>query len=150
MNININMAGQEEGKFRKLYLVIGVIGIIYIALSFIIPNLAPGNNYFLWIVFLPGFAEAILYGLGKKRIFADNFPYIRIDEEKIEKSKGGFFAKPDITYWNSVTHIDIKLFEIRLTTLEGRLKTVDLEALTDENLKLVKEFLLTVKKNRGL
>ena len=150
MNININIAGQEEGKFRTFYLVVGILGLIYIALTFMTPDLGLTYNYFMWIVLFPVFIEAILYGLGKKRIFADNSPYLRIDDERIEKSKGGIFANPDIDYWKDVKNIDIKLFEIQLTTFDGRNKSVDLANLSDDNLKIVKDYLLTVKRSKGL
>ena len=67
-----------------------------------------------------------------------------------EKSKGGLFAKPDISYWADIKSIEIKLFELQLTTADNRLKKVDLTNLTDDNLKIVKEFVTTVKKNKGL
>lgn len=86
----------------------------------------------------------------KKRIFADNFPYLRINEERIEKSKGGLFAKPEVSYWADVKLIEIKLFEIQLTTHHNILKKVDLTNLTDDNLKIVKEFVMTIKKNKNL
>ena len=150
MNIDINLAGQEEGKYRKLYLVLGTCGLIWITLTLVFPNFGLRPFYFAWIVFLPGFIEAILYGLGKKRVFADNFPYLKINEDRIEKSKGGLFAKPDISYWTDIKSIDIKLFELQLTTIDNKIKKVDLTNLTDDNLKIVKEFVTTVKKNRGL
>ncbi len=150
MNIDINLSGQEEGKFRKLYLVIGTLGLIYLMLMFLLPDVGLKHYYFSWIVFLPGFIEAILYGLGKKRIFADNFPYLKLNEERIEKSKGGLFAKPDIINWADVQYIEIKLFEIHLTTADNNLKKVDLTDLTDDNLKIVKEFVTTMKKSKRL
>lgn len=70
--------------------------------------------------------------------------------QKIETSKGGFFAKPDISYWSEVKQIDLKLFEIHLITSDGKHKVVNLTNLTDDNLKMVKEFVATVKKNTGL
>ena len=87
MNIDINLSGQEEGKYRTFYFVIGTCGLIGITLIFLFPDLGLKHFYFSWIVFLPGVIEAILYGLGKKRMFVDNFPYLRINEERIEKSK---------------------------------------------------------------
>jgi len=150
LNIDINLSGQEEGKFRTLYLVIGTLGLIYVTLTILLPDLGLRHYYFSWIAFLPGFIEAILYGLGKKRMFADNFPYLRINDERIEKSKGGLFAKPNIHHWTDIKQIEIKLFEIQLTTIDNQLEKVDLTNLTDDNLKIVKEFVATVKKNRGL
>ncbi len=150
MNIDINLSGQEEGKFRTLYLVLGSLGLVYVTLTFALPDLGLRHYYFAWIVFLPGFIEAILYGLGKKRIFADNFPYLRINEERIEKSKGGLFSKLDINNWTDIKAIEIKLFEIQLTTIDNKLKKVDLTSLTDDNLKIVKEFVTTLKNKRGL
>jgi hypothetical protein len=83
-------------------------------------------------------------------MFADNFSYLKINEERIEKSKGGLFARPDINYWADIKTIEIKLSEIQLTTIDNRLNKVELVNLTDDNLKIVKEFVATIKKNRGL
>jgi len=146
MNIDINISGQEEGKFKTFYLVLGIVGLIYLTLSFIRPEMK--INYVLWIVFLPGFVESILYGLGKKRIFADNLPYLRINEDKIETSKGGLFSKPKEFYWSNVKNIDIKLFEIHLTTTDNTQSVIELSNLTDENLKIVKEFVFNIKKEK--
>lgn len=148
INIDINLSGQQDGKFRTFYLVIGTVGLMYFALTIILPELT--FNYFTWIVFLPGLIEAILYGLGKKRIFADHFPYIRINEEKIERSNGGFFAKPEIDYWKNIKSIDVRLFEIHLINTDNKSSKIDLTTLTDDNLKIVKDFVLFIKKKRGL
>lgn len=150
INIDINLSGQEEGKFRALYLVLGISGIIWMTVTLIFPELGLRQFYFTWIVFLPGFMEAILYGLGKKRMFGDNFPYLRINDERIEKSKGGFFASPEVTYWTEIKSIEIKLFELEITTDKNERKSVDLNSLTDDNLKIVKEYVASLKKSKGL
>ncbi len=82
-------------------------------------------------------------------MFADNFPYLKINEERIERSKGGVFAKPEIIRWTDVKTIDLKLFEIHLTTLRNESIVVDLTNLTDENLKIVKEFVRTIQQSRS-
>ena len=148
MNIDINLSGQETGKFRTFYLVIGIIGLFFLTLYFVLPDMK--FNYFRWVIFIPGFIEAILYGLGKKRIFAEHFPFLKINDERIERSKGGLFAKPETDYWDKVKSIDIRLFEIQLTTIDNRISKVDLTTLTDDNLKIVKDFVLTIKNKRGL
>ncbi len=150
MNIDINIAGQEEGKLRMFYLVLGLLGTLYIAIMLFLPDLGMNHFYFGWILFLPGFIKAILYGLGKKRTFADNSPYLRINEERLEKSSGGIFSKQHVYYWTDVKALDIKLFEIQLTSKDNKVMTVALNNLTDDNLKIVKEFVTAVKKNKGL
>jgi hypothetical protein len=148
LNIDINLSGQQEGKFRTFYLVLGSTGLIYFALTLFIPDL--NFNYYAWIAFIPGFIESILYGLGKKRIFTDHFPHLQINDEIIEKSKGGLFAKSEIYHWDKVKSIDVRLFEIHITTTDNIKSNIDLTTLTDENLKIVKDFVLTIKKQRGL
>jgi hypothetical protein len=150
ITIDINLSGQEEGRFRFFYLLVGALGLLYLAITLLLPELELQRYYFYWIVFLPGLIEAILYGLGKKRLFADNFPYLRINEVCLEKSRGGFFAKPDIYYWSTISAIEIKLFELQLTTIDNKVKKIDLTSLTDDNLKIVKEFVTALKRTRKL
>ncbi|MCU0322367.1 MAG: hypothetical protein MUE72_08120 [Chitinophagaceae bacterium] len=150
INIDINLAAQEESKYRNLYLVLGICGFLWVILTLFIPDLRISFFYFYWIIFLPGFINAILYGLGKKRLFVNNFPYLKINDIKIEKSKGGIFAKPEVSYWADIKSIDIKLFELQLTTKDDKIKNFDLSNLTDDNLKIVREFVSSIKKNNGL
>lgn len=148
MSIDINLAVQEERKFKTFYLVLGSCGLAFLVLTFIWPDLPFRSSYLMWIAFLPSMVDAILYGLGRKRMLADNFPYLKINEERIERSKGGVFAKPEIIRWTDVKTIDLKLFEIHLTTLRNESIVVDLTNLTDENLKIVKEFVRTIQQSR--
>lgn len=148
VSIDINLSGQEEGKFRTFFLVLGLLGLAWIATSFIFPELT--FNFFTWLVFIPSCIQAIVYGLGRREILKDNFPYLRIDEHKIETNTGGFLAKPRITYWDTVKTMEIKLFEIQVTTTDGRVEKIDLDKLTDDNLKIVKEFIRAIKANRQL
>jgi hypothetical protein len=60
MNIDINLSGQEENKFRTVYLVLGTTGLVYITLSLVLPELGLDHYYYLWIVFLPGIIESLL------------------------------------------------------------------------------------------
>jgi hypothetical protein len=148
MSININLVAQEERKFKTFYLVLGSAGLFFLLFTFIWPVFTFSGSYLMWIAFIPGFIEAILYGLGKKRIFANNVPYLRMNEEQIERSKGGIFARHEIIRWADIKAIDLKLFEIQLTTLDNQSIQVDLTNLTDDNLKAVKEFVRTIQKNR--
>ena len=150
MSIDINLSGQEEGKFRTFFFILGTLGLIWVGLTIFFPEWGLGYHYFLWILFLPGFIDAILYGMGKRRLVAGHFPYLRINQERIEESKAGLFAKPTIVYWNDVKFVEIKLFEIHLTNTNGELKKIDLTNLTDDNLRIVKDFVLSIKKTRGL
>lgn len=150
MDININLAGQEPKNFRTIYLVLGITGFIVITLTMLLPDFKLKHFYYSWIVFLPGIIEAILYGLGKKRILANHFPYLKINEERIEKSKGGIFAKPEIYDWSNIKSLDIKLFELQLTTTTNQQATIDLTQLTDDNLKIVKEYVTSMKKKMQL
>lgn len=150
MEIHINIIRQGGEKIRTFYLVIGILGIIYILLSFIVPDFKLSNDYLIWIVFLPGFLEAIVYRLSKNKIFADRLPYLRIDEEMIEFNKGIFSNRSEINLWANIKSINLKLYEIQLMTTEGIQKAIDLSNLSDSNLKIVKDYILTIKKNRGL
>jgi hypothetical protein len=147
-SIIIHIAGQDVGNMKKIYLVIGILGILYILLSFLFLNDIGLHNYLMWLVFLPGFVQAILYGSGKRRLFSNITPYLKIDQHKIENSSGGIFATPQTYMWDAIRNIDIKLFEIVLTTHKGEIHTISLNTLTDENLKRVKEFLIDIKKTK--
>lgn len=150
MEIHINIVRQGGEKIRTFYLVIGILGLSYILLSFIVPDFKLSNDYLIWIAFLPGFFEAIVYRLSKKKIVAEHLPYLKVNEEMIEVNKGIFSRKPDINHWANIKSINLKLYEIQLTTTDGIQKTIDLSNLSDTNLKIVKDYILTIKKNRGL
>ncbi len=68
-SITIPIAEQDAGKMRKFFLVLGIIGLLYIILSSFLLDEIGFHNYLLWLFFLPSCVEAILYGLGKKRKF---------------------------------------------------------------------------------
>lgn len=148
-SITIPIAEQDAGKMRKIFLVLGIIGLLYIILSSFLLDEIGFHNYLLWLFFLPSCVEAILYGLGKKRLFTTNSPVLKIDQQQIEKSSGGIFVTPHIYKWDTIKNIDIKLFEVLLTTNEGEQHTISLHSLTDENLKAVKDFLVEIKKARN-
>ncbi|MFM8914171.1 MAG: hypothetical protein ACKOE6_14845, partial [Flammeovirgaceae bacterium] len=116
VSIDINLVAQEARTRQKTFLVLGILTALWFIVYLIWPDFRP-SPYF-WLPMLPSFVDAILYGLGRKRIMADNFPYLRIDHQKIESFGGGFFAKPKTVYWSQSNKVDIKLFEINVSTLD--------------------------------
>ena len=150
MNIDISIYGQGERSFRSFYILLGIVGVIYFALLFIFPEWRIKSYYFTWIAFLPGIIEVILYKLGRKKKFADSLPYLRLNAERIEDSNGGPFTKPDVCYWHNVKAIEVTQFEVNLTTTGGTKKKINLISLSDDNRQRVKEFVLTLKRDKGL
>jgi len=144
MVININLSTQEEGKYRMLYLVLGVWGLVFIGIVIFYPNLR--QAYLVWLPLIPSAVQSLLYGLGKKGMFAAHASYLRVNEERIEISKGGLFSRAITHYWKDTKSVDIKLFAIELTHFDGQVTSVNLENLTDDNLKVVKDNVLMIKK----
>lgn len=66
MSIDTSIRAQESARIRIFQLIVGALGIIYFAAMLIWPDLELGNNYFVWIALLPGFIEAVFYGLAEK------------------------------------------------------------------------------------
>jgi hypothetical protein len=150
MNIDINIYSQSNGRYRKLYLIIGILALIYLALSIAMPRLELQTYYAMWIVFVPGIIDSIVYGLGRNQRFADLFPYLRISETRIEKNGGGFLSKSAVYDWVNIKSIDIRLFELRLIDVNDQVILIDLSNLSDDNLALVKEFVSTIKRTRNI
>lgn len=148
MSININLATQEGDKHKKVWLFIGVLLLVWLGINVIFPSITLGK--WSWLPLLPTCIEAILYGLGKRGIFINNFPYLRIDENRIESFAGGFFSKPKSVQWVDLTHLDVKLFELTVMTSNQMKVNFDLTGLTDDNLKLVKDLIGSLKKQKGL
>ncbi len=148
MSININLAAQEENKHKKVWLFIGIFLLVWLAVVVIFPAIT--FSKWGWLPLLPTCIEAILYGLGKGGLFINNFPYLRIDENQIENFAGGFLSKPNSVQWADATHLDIKLFELIVTTKNQMQVSFDLTGLTDDNLKLVKDVMGSLKKQKGL
>jgi len=148
--IDINIVTQEFAKYRKFYLAMGVLGIVCSALAILFPDLGLMRLWYYWLFIIPGIVESILYGLGKKSLLAKRFPYLKIDTERIESRASGIFTQPVRTAWADVTHIDIKLFEVHLKTRANQVVIVDLNHLSDDNLKLVKTYIAGIKEDRKL
>jgi len=150
MNIEINLLGQESTFNRKVSLVIGIIGVLYLLASIIFKEVTFRISNFLGIIFLPSFIESILYGLGRKGILKDNFPFLRINDEQLSFNKGGFISKATIILWDNVESIDVKLFELVIKSKDGKSNHIDLNSLTDENLRMVKDFISSIKQAKGI
>lgn len=148
--IDINIVTQEFAKYRKFYLAMGVLGIVCSTLAILFPDLGLMRLWYYWLFIIPGIVESILYGLGKKSLLAKRFPYLKIDTERIESRASGIFTQPVRTAWADVTLIDIKLFEVHLKTRANQVVIVDLNHLSDDNLKLVKTYIAGIKEDRKL
>lgn len=140
IQIDINLYGQVSGKLRTHFLILGAAGIIWVAVSVIMFETKRSAAYIGWIAMLPGFLHALFYGLGHYKTVADKLPYLRINREHME-AKPGLFTKPIRYAWSDIKTIDVRLFEIVLTTTDDNTVRVDLSLLTDDNLKRVKQSL---------
>ena len=148
--IEINLIGQKQTFPRKLSFVLGTAYILFLVIVIAINEPTLRFSYVIGIIFLPGIMESIFNRLGKWKIFKDFFPFLRINHEKLSLNTSGFMSKAKTLYWDQVGKIDVKLFELIIRSKEGNLTSVDLNNLTDENRKMVKEFALTIKKERGI
>lgn len=135
MNIDINITHQEKNTFRKIYQILCLLTIFYVGFSYLVLEVYLHQYLFFWILFILMIVDFIFYVFEKIGLFPNSFAYLRINEEKIEKRNAGFFAKPETIYWVNVQGIDIKLFEIQLTTTSGKHISLDLANLTENNLK---------------
>jgi hypothetical protein len=148
MSIDINLTTQEERKSKKLFLFLGILMFAWISTALFFPY--SSFSRWAWLPLLPNCIEAILYGLGKRGLFINNFPYLRIDDNRIESFGGGFLTKPKSVKWADTIHMEIKLFELIVTTTNEMKVSFDLTGLTDDNLKLVKDILVSLKHQKGL
>lgn len=146
--IEINLIGQKQTFPRMLSLILGTVYLLILILVIVIPESTLRFSYILGLLFLPGLMEFIFRNLGKRKIFKDLFPFLRINHEKL--SFNSFMSKAKTLYWDQVGKIDIKLFELIIKSKDGKLTYVDLNILNDENRKIVKEFALTIKEERGI
>jgi hypothetical protein len=70
--------------------------------------------------------------------------YFKMDKKGVE-CKLRIFSKNTVSInWSDIEGIEVKLFEARIKTHKGSTK-INLEKLSDDNLKLVKEKLLEFK-----
>jgi hypothetical protein len=158
MTIDINVATQDSGTSKRVSMVLGVLGLILVvSLSALILTglLSPSTGFvFTLLWFLPSSIDHLLKGLGRRpllsAIAAQQASYLKINAERVEQSKGGWLAKPKVTAWQDVKKVDIKLFEIHLTKTDNDIRSIDLHALTDDNLKLVKDYINQIKSSRSL
>ncbi|MFN5171196.1 MAG: hypothetical protein ACK5DD_16390 [Cyclobacteriaceae bacterium] len=159
MVIDINLAAQQSGLSRKWMLVSGIAGafvvLFYIWMLTNSDSLSRSLGPLLVLAWMaPITLDQILHGLGKPPLIARlkgrRAPYLKINEHRLEQSRGGWFSKPESINWDDVKKIDLKLFEIHLTKSNSETVIIDLNALTDDNLKLVKDFVAQIKSSRSL
>lgn len=147
LHIDINLYGQVSGKYRIHFLILGIVGIVGVGVAFMMFETPRTSAYLSWIAMLPGLLHALICGAGQYKTVADKLPYLRINRERIEM-KPGLFTKPTHYAWSDIKTIDVRLFEIVLTTTDDKTGRIDLSLLTDHNLKRVKDLLLPLVKGK--
>jgi hypothetical protein len=108
------------------------------------------QHVFIWFPMLPGFISYVIYWLARKNYLKNYFAHMAINDQKFVKTSGGIFSRQTEVDWNDVREMTIKLFEVNCLMNDGSLIKIDLNGLTDDNLKRVKEVLHQIKEQRKL
>ncbi len=72
--------------------------------------------------------------------------YVKIDDNAIKLKSQMLSKKVLKIHWKEIEEVKVKLFEVHLK-LKGRWEIINLEKLSDDNLKLVKQQFLDFEQN---
>lgn len=142
--------GEPKPKTLRYDLIAAALGFSFILILFAMGDANLTLILPAGVAVLPALFRGIWYFLKKKALVGENFPHLKINETMIVNKKAGFLAKPERTFWNDIKKLDIKLFEVELMTHTGQAKKIDLNLLSDEELKYVKDYLTAIKQTRGI
>lgn len=125
---------------------------LYLVGAFILPVLSLAillydfqwTTLFYFVLFCAN--APIYYGMAKNKDpykYVLGKSYIKVNSQVMASKKT--FQKPVTVHWNAVRQLQIKLFSVEATLQTGRKAVFNLEGLSDENLKLMKEQLHVIK-----
>jgi len=146
--IDIQVGVPKDPRFIKVY-TITIATVFVLALLTVLFN-DEEYRWFWFMPLVPAATQAALMLFGKQPFLSASLPYLKIDEERIEQHKGGLFNQATVYRWFDISSVDIRLFEIRIKMKSGEQKIIDLNLLADDELKSAKEYVLRIKKERGL
>lgn len=142
--------GKPKPQTLRYDLIVAVVGFSFILILFAMGDANLALILPAGVAVLPAVFRGIWYFLKKKALIAEHFPHLKINETMIFNKKAVFLAKPERTFWNDVKKLDVKLFEVELMTHSGQAKKIDLNLLSDEDLKYVKDYLSVIKQTREI
>lgn len=140
MDININLNQQGALRSRKKVYIIGAIVTLLLSITSIVAIILETNIFLVFhAIYFLGFAIVLYFNSkGKSALDLLGETYFRVDEIGFS-CKLDLFSKKTISLsWNEIQDIKLKLFEVKVKTGDGWL-SINLEKLSDDNLKLVKK-----------
>lgn len=139
MNIDINLNHQSELKSSKKAYIIGSVIMLALSAGSIIGIILEAKYFLMFhsVYFLCFAIVLYLNSKGKTALDLLGHYYIRMDENGFSCKMDLFSKRVIQVSWVDIQDIELKLFEVRLM-VNGKWVSINLEKLSDDNLKLVK------------
>ena len=147
MNIDINLNQQSELRSNKKAYIIGSVAMLALSAASIIGLILEAKSFLVFhAIYFLCFAIVLYFNSkGKNALDLLGHAYLRMDEKGFS-CKMELFSNTVVQFsWDEVQIIKVKLFEVHLK-LNDRWEVVNLEKLSDDNLKLVKSALAEFQK----
>lgn len=139
--INLNYQPEKKRSRRHLFIYAGIAIILTVVSGILLATGFESSGLLLWfylVYFLLLSLSLLVQSQGKSPIDFLGKSYLKIDPQGIA-CKPQMFNKNIISVlWSEIEEVEIKLFEIKLK-VRGKWSSIDLEKLSDNNLKLVKQ-----------
>lgn len=139
MNININLNQQSELRFSKKANIMGSVAMLALSAGSIIGIILEAKAFLVFhAIYFLCFAIVLYFNSkGKSALDFLGHSYIRMDENGLSCKMDLFNKKVIQVSWVDIQDIKLRLFEVQLM-VNGKWVSINLEKLSDDNLRLVK------------
>lgn len=139
MNIDINLNQQRELRSSKKAYVIASLAMLALSVASIVAIILEAKAFLVFhAIYFMCFAIVLYFkSKGKNVLDLLGHSYISMDENGFSCKMDIFSKKVFQVSWVDVQDIKLKLFEVQLM-VNGAWVSINLEKLSDDNLKLVK------------
>lgn len=143
MNIDINLNSQPDKPWSKISLKTGsIITLLLSAATAIVLFLNLASSvvllWFYMFYFLIISFSLFIQSRGKHIFDFIGKSYLKVEDDTLEHKPQMISKKVVKIHWKDIEEVKVKLFEVHLK-LKNRWEMINLEKLSDDNLKLVKQ-----------